>query len=583
MDAKTTDRQHEGHDRPEGSGVRETPIGPLIGRGRVRLWLLNYPRAIPLAIFAAIAAITALSVFSVERSERVSETAQMREQAQSIASELERRGNSFSSYLRAGAALFSSVDEVSPKVFRQFVSELRVNLDYKGAEGIGWITVVPSGGEAAFLEQSRMSQPDFPDIRPEIGASPRRTAPVTYFSPDSARTRGLLGLDMYTDPVRAAAMDEARRTVQPTASGRVEPIVDGAGSGSEFMIFMPVYNGEPSQRDIDESLAGYVYSPFNAARFLDAAIQRTASGDLDVRLYDGLVDEDLRLAGGHTEGPMTHHIEETVVIANRELVLVVETDTTRVLAPLSMVTLLFGLALASLLMLLARLITQQAHEDRERLAFYEEQHSIRNSLSRELNHRVKNTLANVLSIVSLTRRRATNLDDFADSLEGRVRSLSATHDLLTGSDWGTTAMSQVIEAELQHFRSNTDSSFTVDGPAVELAPNDALSFGLAVHELATNAAKFGALSTSDGRVAIQWRLIDDNLVEVEWTETGGPIVEPPQKRGFGLDLIEKIVAHELKQPVELHFDETGVRCTLRVPVRQRSAFQIRQTTDQGKG
>ncbi|MDZ7882738.1 MAG: HWE histidine kinase domain-containing protein [Mycobacterium sp.] len=113
-----------------------------------------------------------------------------------------------------------------------------------------------------------------------------------------------------------------------------------------------------------------------------------------------------------------------------------------------MVTLVFGLALASLLMLLARLLTQQAFEDQARLAFFEEQHSIRNSLTRELNHRVKNTLANVLSILSLTRRRASGLDDFADSLEGRIRALSATHDLLTVTDWGTTPIRAVIEAEV---------------------------------------------------------------------------------------------------------------------------------------
>ena len=121
---------------------------PTSKRGRARRWLLNYPRAIPLAIFAAIAAITALSVYSIESNVRQREAAQMREYAQTIASALERRGNSFSSYLRAGAALFSSVDEVSPQTFRQFVSELRLDVEYKGAEGIGWASVVPRAGEA---------------------------------------------------------------------------------------------------------------------------------------------------------------------------------------------------------------------------------------------------------------------------------------------------------------------------------------------------------------------------------------------------------------------------------------------------
>lgn len=545
-------------------------------RGRIRGWLLDYPRAIPLAIFAAIAAITALSVFAIERSERDRDTAQMREQAQSIASELERRGNSFSSYLRAGAALFSSVDDVSPQVFEQFVSELRLNLEYRGVEGIGWISVVPPGDEAAFLGQVRQAQPDFPAIRPSLEDGYSRLAPVTYFAPDTQRNRRALGFNMYSEPVRAAAMDEAKRTVRPTASGRIVLAQDGADDAPGFVIFMPVHSGEPSQRDPDKSLSGYVYSPFNAARFLDAAMERTASESYGVRLYDGTLDPDRELATALLEGAPSQRIRQNVSIANRELILVVETDEQRVLAPLSMVTLFFGLALASLLMLLARMTTQQAREDRERLSFYEEQHSIRDSLSRELNHRVKNTLANVLSILSLTRRRARHLDEFADSLEGRIRALSATHDLLTDSDWGTIPMHAVIEAELKHFQESAGSAVSVDGPDVDLAPNDALSFGLAVHELATNAAKFGALSAAEGKVAITWKLVGDNLAEVEWSESGGPAVEQPRKRGFGLELIEKIVAHELKQPVDLDFHGTGVRCILRIPVRRRSDFQIRE-------
>jgi two-component sensor histidine kinase len=247
--------------------------------------------------------------------------------------------------------------------------------------------------------------------------------------------------------------------------------------------------------------------------------------------------------------------------------------------------------LASLSMLLARLLTQQAFEDQARLAFFEEQHSIRNSLTRELNHRVKNTLANVLSILSLTRRRASGLDDFADSLEGRIRALSATHDLLTVTDWGTTPIRAVIEAELQHFRSAIDDAILLDGPALELAPNDALSFGLAVHELATNAAKYGALSVAGGQVTIRWHRADSRAdgkvdgnsaerewAEVEWQEVGGPPVADARtrRRGFGTELIEKIVAHELRQPVTLDFAPEGVRCVLRVPIRRRADFHIRE-------
>ncbi len=552
---------------------------PVSSLNSVSRWLVSFPRAVPLAIFVAMAAITALSVFAIESNARAREEAQLRESTQAIASALERRANSFASYLRAGAALFSTTQEVEPSAFRQFVTELRLDLDYRGAEGIGWVTVIERAEAQAFLERQRRDLASYPDIRPPLDAGADVAAPVTYFYPETPRNQRALGFDMFSEPVRRAAMGEAQRIVQPTASARITLAQENAGDAPGFIIFMPVFRQIPGGSPVDRTLAGFVYSPFDAGRFLDAAMERAAPGSLGVRLYDGLAQtEHLLVARTLADGGA--RTEQMVNVANRSLLLVVEAPEGATLDPLSMITLVFGLTLGSLLMLLARMLTQQAFEDQARLAFFEEQHSIRNSLSRELNHRVKNTLANVLSIMALTRRRSANLDEFADSLEGRIRSLSATHDLLTGTDWGTTPLKSVLEAELQHFRAGGEHMISIDGPPVELAPNDALSFGLAIHELATNAAKFGALSVADGRVSIYWSLVDNGaenpVAEVEWREREGPEVRPGARRGFGTELIEKIVAHELRSPVQLNFEREGVRCIMRVPVRRRRDFQIRQ-------
>ncbi len=104
-----------------------------------------------------------------------------------------------------------------------------------------------------------------------------------------------------------------------------------------------------------------------------------------------------------------------------------------------------------------------------------------------------------------------------------------------------------------------------------------MSLGLAVHELATNAAKYGALSTPEGRIYIQWRQVTPSVAELHWREAGGPPVQAPTKRGFGRDLLEKIVAHELQSKVELTFDPAGVECTLQVPVRKPTSFVLRGT------
>lgn len=561
------------------------PAAPLppASTGRARRWLVMYPRAIPLVIFIALAAITALSVFAIESNARARERAVMREYAQGLAAALDRSGSGFTSYLRAGAALFASVDEVSPATFDSFVRALKLNTEYSGAEGIGWIPVMEARDLPAFLARTRASQPAYPDIFPAPKSATGRVAPVAMFAPATALNRRALGYDMYSDAARAAAMAEAELTLRPAASGRIVLRQETSGTAPAFAIYMPVFrmSGEAGGDAPERRLAGFVYTPFRAREFLDSAIDRQGQGRFGVRLYDGEVSTGHLLVAHSIGAAAEETAEQEVTIADRKLMLVIERADPQVLSSLSMVTLIFGLALASLLMLLARLLTQQAFEDQARLAFFEEQHSIRNSLTRELNHRVKNTLANVLSILSLTRRRASGLDDFADSLEGRIRALSATHDLLTVTDWGTTPIRAVIEAELQHFREALDDAIMLEGPELELAPNDALSFGLAVHELATNAAKYGALSVPGGKVTIRWQRggepgAETEWAEVEWQETGGPPVAAQRRRGFGTELIEKVVAHELRQPVTLDFAPGGVRCVLRVPVRRPADFRIRE-------
>ena len=202
---------------------------------------------------------------------------------------------------------------------------------------------------------------------------------------------------------------------------------------------------------------------------------------------------------------------------------------------------------------------------------------IANAVTRPHAH--ESRIRNVLSIVALTRRRSDSLEEFADGLDGRIRAISATHDLLTQSEWGTTPIRAVVEAELAPHARDEGEDFVIAGPEVELAPNDALTLGLAIHELATNASKFGALSKPGGHVSVTWSLEGKTVVRLEWVEGGGPRLEgKPSGRGFGLDLIEKIVAHELNQEVELEFPPEGVRCTLRIPVRRPSQFVMRATS-----
>ena len=535
-----------------------------------------------MGIFLLIMAITALSVFAIERGEAEREAAVLNDRARAIASALERRGNASSAYLRAGAAMFAAVDRVNEALFDRFVSELELDFDYRGAEGIGWAQSLRSyeldqfragatrdAGETA--EETEAEETPIP-IRPAPTGATGRVVPITFLRPATERNRRLIGYDMYSEPVRRAAMEQAERDARPTASGKLALRDAGPGEAPGFIIFMPVFR----EAGLNRRLRGFVYSPFSAEEFLVSALELADAGERGVRLYDGEATPDRLLAQVEPSSGSGDVVQQRIIIANRPMVLEVESADSYSLSPLSMVTLLFGLLVATLLLVVARLVAQQTREDQLKLEWLEEQHSIRNSLTRELNHRVKNTLANVLSIVALTRRRSETLDEFADGLDGRIRAISATHDLLTQSEWGTTPIRAVVEAELAPHARGEGEEFAISGPEVELAPGDALTLGLAIHELATNASKYGALSTPEGEVSVRWELEGRNVVRMVWVETGGPRLEgKPAGRGFGLDLIEKIVAHELNEAVELDFPPEGVRCTLRIPVRRPSQFAIR--------
>ena len=541
-------------------------------RSRTKRWLVRYPRALPLAIFFLIAGIAILSIFAIERGENQRASAQLRSRTIAVASALERRANSSSAYLRAGAALLASLQEVPLNSFRRFVSELRLDSDYRGTEGIGWAPVVQPEEVEEFERTVLAQMPGRPRVHPRPSGAQPFLVPVTYLHPDTERNRRAVGFDMFSDGTRRAAMLEAARTARPAATDGVVLQQDAASEEPGFLIYMPVFEAAPGGR----RLKGFIYSPFNAQHFLSSALELEDAGSFAVRLYDGDPDDgNLVASSGEIAADKTEMHEEVISVANNTWALQVTSAERGGISGLSLATLVFGLLVAGLLMLLVRMLTQQALEDEASLIWFEEQASIRNSLTRELNHRVKNTLANVLSIIALTRRRATDVAEFANGLDGRIRALSATHDLLTNSDWGTTPVRSVIDAELLPYAKGTDHVVDLEGPPVELAPNDALSLGLAIHELATNAAKYGALSRAGGNVSVHWKLVTDRLLRIEWLEHGGPPVPQQRKRGFGTDLIERIVAHELKHPVELNFDPEGVRCVLLIPVRRPSEFAIR--------
>ncbi|WP_431469956.1 PAS domain-containing sensor histidine kinase [Sphingosinithalassobacter sp. LHW66-3] len=187
----------------------------------------------------------------------------------------------------------------------------------------------------------------------------------------------------------------------------------------------------------------------------------------------------------------------------------------------------------------------------------------------ELNHRVKNTLAIVQGIAQQTFRIEEDMAAARAAFEGRLAALSEAHNLLTREHWSPVSMARIIsDAVAPH--GGGEGRFLLDGPDLALAPKTAISLALAVHELATNAVKHGALSVAEGAVTIRWSRDTDRLL-LEWTERGGPPVRHPERRGFGTRMIERGLAAELGGSVTIHFDPEGLRCTVEAPIPSAAA------------
>jgi PAS domain S-box-containing protein len=191
----------------------------------------------------------------------------------------------------------------------------------------------------------------------------------------------------------------------------------------------------------------------------------------------------------------------------------------------------------------------------------------------ELNHRVKNILATVQSIVAQAVRNSPDPEVVRESIESRIAALSRSHDLLGREKWDGAGLHDLVDQALDPFgvAGGRTERFTVKGDNIRLTPKATLALGIAFHELATNAVKYGAFSNEAGTIAIEWAVEareNGRWLSLRWRERGGPAVAAPSRKGFGSRVIEEGLAHELGGEVSLDYLSAGIVCTIDVPVPQ---------------
>jgi two-component sensor histidine kinase len=191
------------------------------------------------------------------------------------------------------------------------------------------------------------------------------------------------------------------------------------------------------------------------------------------------------------------------------------------------------------------------------------------SLHAELNQRVKNVLATVSAIAARTKDASSSMDDFVAALDSRIQSMASTHELLSRSRWQGVPLRELVQREIAPYASNSNTC--IKGPDVTLSAEAAQTTALVLHELTTNAAKYGALSQRKGRVSVRWYRASNGQgscpLAIEWLETGGPPVKVPNSSGYGRSVITELVPYELGGTARLLFSPEGVRCRLDIPTK----------------
>ena len=186
----------------------------------------------------------------------------------------------------------------------------------------------------------------------------------------------------------------------------------------------------------------------------------------------------------------------------------------------------------------------------------------------ELDHRVKNVLATVQAIAAQTLQASSTMEHFVAALDGRIRSMGLTHELLSHRRWRGIPLAELVERELAPYATGSNTEFS--GPEVMLSVEAGQTIGMVLHELVTNAAKHGALSASSGRVSIDWRLplngSATGRMALTWRETGGPLVLSPSKSGYGMDVVRSVIPYELGGTVDHVLAPEGARCRMEIPL-----------------
>ena len=495
--------------------------------------------------------------------------------------------------IKSVEAHFQATGEVpTVEAFKTYVSFLQKTEQFNGVQGLGFARYVqtgPQSDQAISAELDRnygLSRSSWPETNEEY-----RT-PIVMLEPESDANRRALGFDMYSEPVRRAAILAALSEQRLRASGTVELVQEDLQDPQPgFLMYTPFFapnSGRP---------LGFVYAPFRIPNLFESALNRSPTLPIHVSAWDGepadasLIYQSANRPSERMDAPPPSVI--SIEVAGRTWT--VEFQASEIYRPPVDQTRTLMLAIAGLLLAAALAASSRAQqrtiEVGEALRQQSERAlSDREFLLQEMKHRIKNMIARVMAMSRQTARSADDLNDFTQSFTARLQAMAASQDLLARTAWQSADLKTLLAQELrQLFGGDMDES-NLEGPVIELNEVAAQAFGLAFHELATNALKYGSALSDTGKLEIWWRIEPDEKkresLVFSWRERSEtPIDEQnsnalARKGGFGTKLLDATMRVELGGSLHIVPDEYGIDVTITVPhERVRANHQPSSTTD----
>ena len=462
--------------------------------------------------------------------------------------------------LLASAALVQTLGAVTAAQWRSMYEHLRVSERHAGIQGLGFVELVQAHNRVEHEEGLRAQGFSKYTIHPP--GEREAYASVAYMEPDHVRIPRVHGFDMFTDPVRRAAMELARDTGRVATTGRVTLFHDKA-LATGFLLYLPVYGPMSPGPDIEErrrALRGFVFSPVRTADFFEeiaASFEANLGYNLAVEVFDGAEAGPKsrifeRKVSQTLDGALTH--VGAYDLFDRPWTVRITALPKFEAKPDRRTGLTIALAGGAITLLMGALAASTASRNRAQ----QDIASNKDMIARELSHRVKNLLSVIQSVASRSFSEGRSLPEARRVFADRIAALARVHSALVDAQWSGAMLHDLVNGELAPFGARVIAV----GPAVQVNAQMSQHLAMALHELATNAVKYGALSQASGSVRVEWRVFsceEEQRFRLCWREAGGPPPGKPAREGFGQKLLRRLLGSALSAQPTIEYAEEGLR------------------------